>query len=87
MLEHGILAVALCDTFAKYLMTIAAGLWYFAGFNQFIGAVVADVFVEFVVKAVVIFAVVDAITAILAMMLTIAISIDVLSTRAAIVAE
>lgn len=68
-------------------MTIAAGFREGTTFDEFVGTIVADVFVEFVEDALMIFAVIDAITAILAMMLTIAIGIYVLCTRAAIVAE
>lgn len=68
-------------------MTIAAGLCKDTAFNEFVGTVVADVFVVFVVDAFVIFAIVDAITAILAVVLTIAIGIYIIRTRAAILAE
>ena len=59
-------------------MTIAAGLRKGTAFDEFVSTVVADVFVEFVEDALMIFAVVDATTAILAVMLTITIGIRVL---------
>ena len=59
-------------------MTIAAGLREGAAFDEFVGTIVADVFVVFVEDALMIFAVVDAITAILAVMLTITIGVRVL---------
>ena len=87
MLYHVILAVALYSALAKYLVTIAAGLREGTTFDEFVGTIVADVFIVFVENALMIFAVVDAITAILAVMLTITIGVRVLRTRAAIVAE